>query len=449
MTNQDEKSIPEIIGIKRDGSVFSEDDIRVFISKLVAGDVSDAQLGAWLMATCIHGLNVQETAWLTRAMVESGVSLEWPEEWRHLVLDKHSTGGVGDKVSLVLAPALAAAGLKVPMISGRGLGITGGTLDKLESIPGYRVNLSLEEIRSIVEDVGCCIAGQTKDLCPADKVMYAARDITGTVGCLGLIVSSIISKKVAEGINQLVMDVKWGEGCYQETFEEAEKLADVLVQTSEGVGVKTVAVISHMESPLGRCVGNSVEVEESLDCLRGVGARDLRDLVILQGAMLLTSAGKVENLDMGKEKIAAVLDNGVALEKFRQMVIRQGVDEEVAKQLCHPDKNNNRVTVTASNTTSVMASTSGRVTKIGAGAVARLAIALGAGRCHPSDVLDLGAGVELRVEPGDVVENGQEWAVIHHNRDIPKQLLSDLKRSIEINPNTTCSILPRVSKTFL
>merc|ERR1712038_248764 len=211
------KSIQEIIASKRDGGVLSEQDIATWVEELVAGGVAGEQLGAWLMAVYVRGLNLQETSCLTRAMVQSGITLSWPKAWTNSLVDKHSTGGVGDKVSLPLAPALAACGLKVPMISGRGLGITGGTLDKLESIPGYKVNLTLEETCSIVEDVGCCIAGQTKKLCPADKTMYAARDITNTVGCLGLIVSSIISKKAAEGINQLVLDVKWGEGCYQET----------------------------------------------------------------------------------------------------------------------------------------------------------------------------------------------------------------------------------------
>jgi len=456
MTLQGDKSIPEIIAVKRDGGEFSERDIESFVSRLVSGDVSDSQLGAWLMATYLHGLSVQETAWLTQAMVQSGDSMEWPNQWRHLCVDKHSTGGVGDKVSLPLAPALAACGLKVPMISGRGLGITGGTLDKLESIPGYKVNLTLEEICSIVEDVGCCIAGQTQKLCPADKTMYAARDITNTVGCLGLIVSSIISKKAAEGINQLVLDVKWGEGCYQETKEQAEKLADVLVQTSENVGVRTTAVISHMESPLGKCVGNSLEVEESIQCLRGYGSRDLRQLVMLQGGLVLVSSGLVTSLEEGERRIRDVLDNGKALEKFRQMIVRQGVDKSLADKLCqeYGDNNNTvsggeRLTASSTSQTSLKTETGGIVTKIGAGAVARLAISLGAGRSHPGDNLDLTAGVELMVEPGDQVISGQVWAIVHHNKEIQQHLLAELEKSIKIDSDVNATVLPRITKVNL
>merc|ERR1719300_2246173 len=203
------------------------------------------------MAVYLHGLSADETSWLTRAMVNSGTTMSWPKEWKSLLVDKHSTGGIGDKVSLPLAPALAACGLKVPMISGRGLGITGGTLDKLESIPGYRVQLSMEEIKDMMEDVGCCIVSQTGQICPADKLMYSARDVTSTVENLGLITSSIISKKVAEGISCLVLDVKWGKGSFNKTLDDAEAMANALLETSRALGVKTSAVISHMQSPLG------------------------------------------------------------------------------------------------------------------------------------------------------------------------------------------------------
>lgn len=440
-------NIPDIIARKRDGYAFSEAEIEHFVKKLVAGEVSDVQLGAWLMATYMQGLKLEETVPLTRAMVDTGVTLQWPEDWTELCVDKHSTGGVGDKVSLVLAPALAACGMKVPMISGRGLGITGGTLDKLESIPGYRVQLSLEEMREIVSEVGCCIAGQTESLCPADRLMYAARDVTNTVGCLGLIVSSIISKKAAEGINHLVLDVKWGSGCYQESLEQAEHLAEALVQTSASVGVKTVAVISQMESPLGRCVGNSLEVRESLDCLRGGGARDLRELVVLEGGLVLLSSNTVTSLEEGKQRIASVLDSGAAMKKFEQMMKKQGVKACVAEELCQTDSgNNNTVLPTTSSVTSIRAEQSGKVVKVEAATVARLAQALGAGRSHPKDQLDLAAGVELTVEPGDLVSQGQVWALVHHNRDLPPHLLAQLEGSIQITADPECVHLPRVSR---
>merc|ERR1719427_1270744 len=239
------------------------------------------------------------------------------------------------QVSLVLAPALAACGLRVPMISGRGLGITGGTLDKLESIPGYCVQLSLEEIRECVEKAGCCIAGQTAQICPADRLMYAARDVTSTVGCLGLITSSIISKKAAEGISSLVLDIKWGVGCYQASLAQAQEMAVALQQTSASLGLATTAVISHMQSPLGRAVGNSLEVGEALDCLHGRGARDLRELVCVEAGMVLVSAGRVDTLDRAKQTVEAVLDSGAALAKFETMLVCQGVEHGLAARLCH------------------------------------------------------------------------------------------------------------------
>lgn len=446
MANIPVKTVPEIIACKRDGHSLSEDDILTWVRLLVGGGVSDSQLGAWLMAVYIHGLSLQETSWLTKAMVESGITLTWPKEWMGQLVDKHSTGGVGDKVSLPLAPALAACGLKVPMISGRGLGITGGTLDKLESIPGYRVQLSLEEIKQMMEEIGCCIVGQTGQICPADKLMYAARDITNTVGSLGLITSSIISKKVAEGISSLVLDIKWGAGCYQETLEKAEEMAAALKQTSESLGVSTTAVISHMESPLGRAVGNSLEVAEALDCLRGQGPRDLRELVVMEGAMVLVSAKVVESLEKGKQQIENVLDSGAALDKFQQMLVRQGVEESIAAELCTADNNN--ILPMATTTTNLVSRTSGWVEKVEPSAIAKLAIALGAGRGHPSDKLDLSAGVVLQVEPGDHVDQGDVWAVVHHNKDIPAHLLHSAEAAITIAQDKE-NILPRITQILL
>jgi len=440
------KSVPEIIACKRDGHSLSEDDITTWVKLLVDGEVADTQLGAWLMAVYVNGLNLQETSWLTKSMVLSGMTLTWPKEWNGKLVDKHSTGGVGDKVSLPLAPALAACGLKVPMISGRGLGITGGTLDKLESIPGYRVQLSLEEIKQMMEEVGCCIVGQTGQICPADKLMYAARDITNTVGSLGLITSSIISKKVAEGISSLVLDIKWGVGCYQATLQKAEEMASALKQTSESLGVSTTAVISHMESPLGKAVGNSLEVAESLECLRGKGPRDLRELVVVEGAMVLVSANLVNTLEEGKTQIENVLDNGAANKKFQEMLVKQGVEQSVAAELC--TANNNNILPMASATTDLVSSCSGWVEKVDASAIAKLAIALGAGRTHPSDKLDLSAGVELQVEPGDYLKQGDVWGVVHHNRVIPPHLLKSAEAAISITQDQTL-VLPRVTQIML
>merc|ERR1712013_249583 len=383
-------SIQEIIASKRDGGVLSEQDIATWVEELVAGGVAGEQLGAWLMAVYVRGLNLQETSCLTRAMVQSGITLSWPKAWTNSLVDKHSTGGVGDKVSLPLAPALAACGLKVPMISGRGLGITGGTLDKLESIPGYRVQLSLKEITRLMEEVGCCIAGQTGEICPADKIMYAARDISETVGCLGLITSSIISKKAAEGVRCLVLDIKWGSGCCQASLEDAEAMANALLQTSRALGVKTSAVISHMQSPLGLTVGNSLEVEESLACLRGGGPPDLRELVVTEGGVFPR----------------------------------------------------------ASTITPLMSEHGGWVRGADAKAVGLLSQGLGAGRSLPDDVLDLSAGVEMLVGPGERVEKGQVWARVHHSRPIPDHLLQAVIKSLDVAPDKI-EPAPRISDVLM
>lgn len=441
------KSIQEIIASKRDGGVLSEHDIATWVEELVAGGVAGAQLGAWLMAVYVRGLNLQETSYLTRAMVQSGITLSWPKAWTPSLVDKHSTGGVGDKVSLPLAPALAACGLKVPMISGRGLGITGGTLDKLESIPGYRVQLSLKEITRMMEEVGCCIAGQTGEICPADKIMYAARDISETVGCLGLITSSIISKKAAEGVRCLVLDIKWGSGCYQASLEDAEAMANALLQTSRALGVKTSAVISHMQSPLGLTVGNSLEVEESLACLRGGGPPDLRELVVTEGGMLLLSAGKVDSLEGGKQQISDALDSGSALERFRMMLIGQGVQEDVAQRLCGPEGTGG-VLPKATTVTPLKSEYDGWVRGADAKAVGLLSQGLGAGRSLPDDVLDLSAGVEMLVGPGDRVEKGQVWARVHHSRPIPDHLLQAALKALDVAPDKVESVA-RISSILM
>lgn len=440
------KSIQEIIATKRDGGTFSESDITTWVEELVRGAVAGSQLGAWLMAVYVRGLNLQETTFLTRAMMESGLTLSWPHSWKEYLVDKHSTGGVGDKVSLPLAPALAACGLKVPMISGRGLGITGGTLDKLESIPGYRVQLTLDEITSMMEDVGCCIVGQTGEICPADKLMYAARDITATVGSLGLITSSIISKKAAEGISCLVLDIKWGGGCYQATLEEAEATANALLRTSRSLGVKTTAVISHMESPLGRAVGNSLEVEEALACLRGAGPADLRELVVTEGAMLLVSAGTVSTLREGQVMMEHVLDSGAARDRFRRMLIGQGVEASIAARLCGAE-NIGGVLTRAQRTTDLVSPSTGWVRGADARALGLLSQGLGAGRELPDDVLDLAAGVEMLVSPGDTVEEGQVWAVVHHHSDLPPHLLASASLALDLaSMEEVVSVRPRITR---
>uniref|UniRef100_A0A3Q2I386 Thymidine phosphorylase n=1 Tax=Equus caballus TaxID=9796 RepID=A0A3Q2I386_HORSE len=277
------KQLPELIRLKRDGGRLSDVDIRGFVRAVVDGSAHGAQIGAMLMAIRLRGMDLEETVALTRALATSGQQLEWPEAWRSQLVDKHSTGGVGDKVSLVLAPALAACGCKVPMISGRGLGHTGGTLDKLESIPGFTVIQSPEQMQGLLEQVGCCIVGQSKKLVPADGILYEARDVTATVDSLPLITASILSKKVVESLSALVVDVKFGGAAVFPSQAQARELAEVLVGVGAGLGLRVAAALTAMNNPLGRSVGHSLEVEEALLCMDGAGPPDLRDLVTRLG----------------------------------------------------------------------------------------------------------------------------------------------------------------------
>ncbi|XP_014446739.1 thymidine phosphorylase isoform X1 [Tupaia chinensis] len=277
------RQLPELIRMKRDGLRLSKGDIRAFVRAVVDGSAQGPQIGAMLMAIRLRGMDLEETSALTWALAKSGQQLEWPEAWHHQLVDKHSTGGVGDKVSLVLAPALAACGCKVPMISGRGLGHTGGTLDKLESIPGFSVTQSPEQMQVLLEQVGCCIVGQSKELAPADGILYAARDVTATVDSLPLVTASILSKKAVEGLSALLVDVKFGEAAVFPGQEQAKELAKTLVHVGAGLGLRVAVALTAMDKPLGYSVGHSLEVEEALLCMDGAGPPDLRDLVTRLG----------------------------------------------------------------------------------------------------------------------------------------------------------------------
>ncbi|XP_042911821.2 thymidine phosphorylase-like [Parasteatoda tepidariorum] len=332
--------LTKIIETKRNGGVLSTEDVSYFVKCVIKsiskeeGAADRSQIGAMLMAIYLKGLNDFETAELTMAMTSSSNAFVWPESYKDFVVDKHSTGGVGDKISLILAPVLAALGLKVPMVSGRSLGHTGGTLDKLESIPGYRVSLTKQEIQSALENVGCCIVGQTEDCAPADKVLYHCREITATVDCASLIISSISSKKLSEGLNSLVYDVKYGKGSVFKSKEEALDTAKSLVNASKSVDV--VALLTSMENPLGRNSGNSLEVLESIECLRGGGPDDILQLVTALGAELLHSTKHLER-EVGAKHISEALKNGEALKKFYDMITFQGVSKSIAHELCYGD----------------------------------------------------------------------------------------------------------------
>src|SRR5437016_2632107 len=315
--------IVDLIRKKRDGHELANSEIEFIVKGYTAGDFPDYQMSAWLMAVLLRGMTRAEIAALTGAMLNSGEVLEW-SFLPGAKVDKHSTGGVGDKTSLIIAPIVAAGGVTVPMISGRGLGHTGGTLDKLEAIPGFNVNLSANEMRKVLADCGCCLIGQTSTIVPADKKMYALRDVTGTVESPYLICASIMSKKLAEGVDALVLDVKTGSGAFMKSESDAIYLAQLMVETGQRMGKRMVALITDMSQPLGSLVGNALEVIECIDILRGHGPQDLRDLCLELAAWMFYLGEKTQSVAEGRKLSAALIANGAALAKFREMVRVQG-----------------------------------------------------------------------------------------------------------------------------
>src|SRR3954465_14289247 len=318
----------DIIMKKRDGGALDRAEISFFVDGVTSGALPDYQASALLMAILLRGMTRDETAWLTSAMVDSGVRVAL-RDLPGAKVDKHSTGGVGDKTSLVVAPVAAACGLQVPMMSGRGLGHTGGTLDKLEAIPGFRVNLSLEEMKAALAKTGCAMLGQTAQIAPADKKLYALRDVTGTVESIPLISASIMSKKIAEGIDALVLDVKTGSGAFMKTEADSRRLAEMLVSIGNASGVRTEAVITDMDAPLGRAVGNALEVIECLEVLKGRGPRDLIDVSVELTARMLVLGTKAADLAAAKQQVEAAIDSGAGLQRFRQIIEVQGGDPKV------------------------------------------------------------------------------------------------------------------------
>lgn len=408
-------SFPEIIRRKRDGGQLSAEEIHAFIEGVKTCNIQESQIGAMLMAIWQKNMVVEETMVLTKEMMMSGEVLQWPEEWAGLVVDKHSTGGVGDKVSLPLAPALAACGFKVPMISGRGLAHTGGTLDKLESIPGFNIHLSVEQVKQILQDVGCCIVGQTETLVPADRVLYALRDITATVDSVPLITASILSKKAAEGLSALVLDVKFGKAALYKDLNSARRLAQSLVTVGNSLGIKTGAVLSQMDSPIGRCVGNAVEVCEALECLKGRGPDDLKNLVTSLGSYLLQMSGRSATLEAGQKAISEVLMNGMALQKFQAMLEAQGVATHISRSLCSEKAEYFKHLRRAQYQTELEAPDDGTVLGIDGMALAMVLHKLGAGRVRAGEPINHSVGAELLVDPGQRIKRGQSWIRIHHD----------------------------------
>eukprot|EP01147_Barroeca_monosierra_P003296 gene3296-5986_t len=422
---------PSILAKKRDGQVLSEEEIYGLVKGIVNGDVGVDQVGAFLMATYINGFTDTETAALTEALMHSGETLKWAgiidDDQISKVVDKHSTGGVGDKVSLPLAPALVACGCKVPMISGRGLGHTGGTLDKLESIPGYNSFRSPQEVTTIVGQVGGCIVGQSSTLVPGDRILYHTRDVTSTVDSLPLIVASIMSKKLAESPSSLVLDVKVGDAAFMRTPDDGRALARAMVSVGKKLGVNTRALLTEMDCPIGSTIGNALEVFESVECLNGEGPSDLSELVALEGGHLLHQVGLVQTPEEGFRRIDASLKDGSARDSFKQMLVAVGVDDAVVEDLF---KDPWSVLPTAPQKTQVFSEGSGYVSHIKAMPLAIAAGNLGAGRKKQTDLLDLSCGIQLLVSRGDKIRAGEAWAVIHHTREVDSDDLERIKQSL-------------------
>ncbi len=396
-----------LIRKKRNGEALSPDEVRAFMAGITDESIPDYQVSAMLMAIYFRGLDDQELAVWAEAMLQSGDVLDLSAIDRPKV-DKHSTGGVGDKISLPLAPAVAACGVAVPMVSGRGLGHTGGTLDKLESIPGFSVNLDITRFTELVDTLGLCLIGQTSEIAPADKRLYALRDVTATVESIPLIASSIMSKKLAEGIDALVLDCKVGHGAFMKSIEDARELAKAIQVIGRAAGKPVTAVLTDMNAPIGEMVGNALEVAESIEVLKGGGPADTRELTVVLGGEMLQAAGIVKDAKDGQSRIEGVLDNGKAAECFAKLVEAQGGDPRVVES---PDL----VLPKSKSSEALVATSSGVISSIAARDIGVAALWLGAGRRQADDEVDPAVGIELEVRVGDKVSAGDLLATLHHN----------------------------------
>ena len=387
--------IPTLIARKRDGAELTREEIRDVISAFTAGDMPDYQMSALAMAIFFRGMTPEETGALTEAMLHSGSTLKWPAD-APMRVDKHSTGGIGDKTSLIIAPLLACDGVWVPMISGRGLGITGGTLDKLESIPGFRTQLSEAEIRRVISATGCAMVGQTASICPADKKLYALRDVTGTVPSIPLITASILSKKLAEGLDRLILDVKHGSGAFMRSYDDAKALAQSMVETAKVLGLRASVHINAMNEPTGHAAGNALEVAEAVECLHGRGPADLEEICIdLAVAVSISS----------RDQLRQRLRDGSAWAKFQQIVIAQGGDAKALEKMAQVHR--------APVIHEVKAPHDGLLTKMDAYQVGLAVLELGAGRTKASDPVDFAVGCDRIAKTGSQLRAGDVLARVH------------------------------------
>lgn len=397
-----------VIAKKRDNIELTEEEIEFFVSGFTNDDIPDYQAASLLMAIYFNGMTEKELAVLTMAMVNSGDTIDLSQV-EGVKVDKHSTGGVGDTTTLVLAPLVAALGIPVAKMSGRGLDHTGGTLDKLESIEGFDIEIDEATFTRLVNEYKIAVIGQSGNLTPADKKLYALRDVTATVNSIPLIASSIMSKKIAAGADAIVLDVKYGDGAFMKTVTDAEKLARAMVKIGNNVGRRTMAIISSMEEPLGYAVGNALEVKEAIDILKGDGPKDLREISLMLAAQMTVLAGRADSIEEATALLVDAIDSGNALEKFKVFIENQGGNRNIVDQ---PE-----LLPQAQYTFDVLSEQSGYVTAIGAEGIGIAASLLGAGRAVKDDVIDLSVGIVLHKKVGDAVAAGDKLATIHANRD--------------------------------
>lgn len=426
------KFVPaELIKKKRNGHQHTPEEIRFLIESYIAGDIPDYQISAWLMAVFFKGMAAQETATLTEIMLHSGRVLDF-SDLGSAPVDKHSTGGVGDKTSMILAPLVAATGVKVPMIAGRGLGHTGGTLDKLEAIPGFRIGLSLEEFKSQVASLGVAIIGQTEEICPADKRIYALRDVTGTVESLPLICASIMSKKLAEGIDALVLDVKYGSGAFMKTLENAEELADKLMEIGAAHGKRVATLLTNMEQPLGCFIGNALEMGECIAILKNEDFlsrspddfSDTRDLTLELAAQMIWLGGRAQSAEEGLQVAKEALTSGAAWKKF--------------EELCKAQGGNLSKLPSAREQFDVVSDRDGFVSALDTEKIGLAALSLGAGRLKTSDQIDPTAGIEIHRKIGDEVQKGERLYTLYSSSQKSDSLFAEA--SGQLKHATTISL---------
>jgi len=428
------------------GGPVGSEAISSFVDAVVNDGINDTELESVLRAIFECGLPNEDTVSLTSAMMQSGDMLTWPKEMRDKIVDKHSTGGVGDKVSIPLAPALAACGLYVPMISGRGLGHTGGTLDKLESIPGFNVEMGTEEIQNQVAEIGVAIIGQTPNLVPADRRMYAVRDVTDTVASIPLITSSIVSKKAAEQPAALVLDVKHGRAAFKPDREQSRELARSMVAVADGLGIDVTAVLTTMDHPLGCAIGNSVEIVESIECLRGAGPNDLEEVVCTLGGVLLASTKIAPDIESGAVMILDSLTDGSAFDVFLRMAIAQGAnanlfesDHSLLLGLGLLDEN--------LVMTEIITPSSGWISDIDAMALALVSLDLGAGRKNLGDTIDHAVGMILDAQVGEWLDEGEAWVTVQHRDTLNDDIMQRLGQALTLT-QTVVKTSSRIDEIF-